>query len=209
MSDALSRNKPKGSKTTECNCLTHARRNFVDVAESFPCECAHLIESIGKVYHHESIVKEHGLSDQQRIEYHQTHSGPVMEGLRLWGQNLLDSHAVEPNSGIGGAVKYMLRHWEKLTAFLRILGAPLDNNICEQILKRAILHRKNSLFYRTEHGAYIGDVFISLIHTCVLCGGNPLDYLTIILQVHSPKVFKKPRKWLSWNYRQNIEPDSS
>jgi hypothetical protein len=208
MSDALSRNKPANSETIECNCLTHARRNFVDVAENFSCECAHLIESIGKVYRNESLVKEQGLSDQERLEYHRAHSGPVMEELKRWGQNLLDAHTVEPSSGLGGAIKYMLNHWEKLTAFLRILGAPLDNNICEQILKRAILHRKNSLFYRTEHGAYIGDMFMSLIQTCVLCGANPLDYLTV-LQTHSSQVFKNPGKWLPWNYRQNIEPDSS
>ena len=31
--------------------------------------------------------------------------------------------------------------------------APLDNNVCERALKMAILHR-NSLFYKTEHGAF-------------------------------------------------------
>jgi len=208
MSDALSRNKPRKARTIECNCLIHARRNYVDVARSFPPECRHLIESIGKVYHHESIVKAQKLSDRQRLEYHQAHSGPVMEELKQWGRHLLENKKVEPNSGLGAAIRYMLKYWEKLTAFLRIPGAPIDNNICEQMLKRAILHRKNSLFYRTEHGAYIGDMFMSMIHTCVLCGANPLDYITT-LQIHSSQVFKEPGKWLPWNYRQNIQPDSS
>ena len=49
----------------------------------------------------------------------------------------------------------------------REAGAPLDNQVCERALKRAVLHRKNALFYRTLHGAEAGDLFRSLITTCV------------------------------------------
>ena len=73
---------------------------------------------------------------------------------------------MEPNSGLGKAITYLLRHWKALTAFLQEAGAPLDNNVCERALKRAILHRKNALFYRTLHGSQVGDLFMSLIHTC-------------------------------------------
>ena len=98
----------------------------------------------------------------------------------------------------------MQKHWKALTLFLREPGAPLDNNLCEQALKKAILHRKNALFYKTKHGAYVGDLFMSLIHTCILCKVNPFDYLTQ-LQKHSPLLFKDPQKWLPWNYKQTIQ----
>ena len=114
------------------------------------------------------------------------------------------SQAVEPNSGLGKAIGYRLKHWEKLTLFLRRAGAPLDNNICERALKKAILHRKNALFYKTDAGAGVGDVFMSLIHTCALNGADPFDYITQ-LQRHTTEVRKKPEKWLPWNYRQTIE----
>jgi hypothetical protein len=71
-----------------------------------------------------------------------------------------------------------LNHWPKLTLFLQQPGAPLDNNIVERALKKAILNRKNALFYRTLNGAGVGDLFMSLIHTCELNGANPFDYLT-------------------------------
>ena len=77
----------------------------------------------------------------------------------------------------GKAITYLLRHWRPLTLFLRQAGAPLDNNIVESALKRAVLHRKNALFYRTLHGAEVGDLFMSLIHTCQLCGTHSFDYL--------------------------------
>jgi transposase len=59
---------------------------------------------------------------------------------------------VEPNSGLGKAYEYMLKRWDKLTLFLQRPGAPLENNICERALKMAIAQRRNSLFYRTQHG---------------------------------------------------------
>ena len=91
---------------------------------------------------------------------------------------------------------YLLKHWEKLTLFLHKAGAPLDNNVCERALKKAICHRKNSLFYRTQNGARIGDMFMSLIHTCELNQANPFDHLT--------ELFRHPERFLPWNYRQAI-----
>jgi transposase len=201
MCDALSRNVPKEFETLLANCLTHARRNFVDLVPSFPEECRYVIEALAEVYHHDKIVKEQGLSADLRLQFHQTHSGPVMERLKEWLQRQTQERKVEPNSSLGKAIAYMLKHWEPLTLFLRVPGAPLDNNVCEQVLKRAILHRKNSLFYRTQHGAYIGDLFMSLIHTCKLNQVNPFHYLTT-LQKHSSELFKNPGKWLPWNYLQ-------
>ena len=97
----------------------------------------------------------------------------------------------------------MLDHWEKLTLFLREPGAPLDNNIAEQVLKRAILHRKNALFYKTLNGAHIGDLFMSLIHTCQLNKVNPFDYLTK-LQRHAADLTARPEDWMPWNYRESL-----
>jgi hypothetical protein len=97
----------------------------------------------------------------------------------------------------------MRNHWQELTLFLRVEKAPLDNNICERALKMAILHRKNSLFYKTEHGAYIGDLFMSLIHTCTFAKINPFEYLKT-LQKNTSALFANPSCWLPWNYKENL-----
>ena len=73
----------------------------------------------------------------------------------------------------------------------------------ERALKRAILHRKNSLFFKTHHGASVRDLFMSIIHTCILDGVNPLDYLTE-LERHPAHLRENPEKWLPWNYEQNL-----
>ena len=203
MCDALSRNTSKEFETILGNCLTHARRNFVDVAENFPEECSYVIETLAEVYKNDKTAKEEKMTPFMRLHYHQAHSGPPMKQMHEWMTDQMESRKVEPNSGLGKAISYMMKHWEPLTLFLRVEGAPLDNNICEQALKRAILHRKNSLFYKTLRGAQVGDIFMSLIHTCTLAKVNPFDYL-VALQKHAQDVLKNPHKWLPWNYKAAI-----
>ena len=105
---------------------------------------------------------------------------------------------------MGGAIQYLLNHWDPLTLFLRVRGAPLDNNILERALKMAVLHRKNSMSYKTERGAEVGDLFMSLIHTCRLNDVNPLDYL-LALARHHQEVAEHPEAWLPWIYRTTVE----
>lgn len=203
MCDALSRNLPGELKTIVGNCLAHGRRKFVDVADRFPEECRHVLESLAVVYGNDAVARERNLSPAARRCFHQAQSGPVMEELHRWFLRQLDERLVEPNSALGGVISYMLKHWEKLTLFLRVPGAPLDNNICEQALKRAILHRKNALFYKTCRGARVGDLYMSLIHTCALCGANPFDYLTE-LERHADELAANPQNWMPWNYRKTL-----
>ena len=207
MCDALSRNLPKDFLIILANCLAHGRRKFVEVAWNFPEECQYVIETLGQVYKNDEIAKDQNMSPAERLVFHQTESGPLMEQLKIWLNEQLDQKKVEPNSGLGQAISYMLKHWEALTLFLREPNAPLDNNLCEQALKKAILHRKNALFYKTEHGAYIGDMFMSIIHTCNLAGVNPFDYITA-LQKHSSEVFKNPQNWMPWNYTSMVPSDT-
>lgn len=203
MCDALSRNTPKEFQTILCNCLVHARRNFVDIQENFPDECRFVIETLAKVYATEKHVKELNLCPEERLLEHQKHSAPLMLELKNWCDDQLITKKAEPNSSLGKAIRYTQKHWEKLTGFLRVPGAPLDNNICERILKQAIIHRKNSLFFKTENGAHVGDLFMSLIHTCQMAGENPFDYLTQLLK-NANRLKEAPQHWMPWNYRDNL-----
>jgi len=204
MCDALSRNKSKEFQTIMTNCMSHARRKFAELVDRFPDDCAYVIEKLGTVYHHDAITKEQGMSARDRLSYHQAHSSPVMAELHQWCEKQIDAKIVEPNSGLGEAISYMLKHWKKLTGFLEIAGAPLDNNICERALKYAILHRKNSLFYKTQRGAHVGDLFMSLIHTCQLAGINPLDYLTWLMK-NIKDLETSPEDYMPWNYRKSSD----
>ena len=199
MCDALSRNIPKTLKTIIANCLAHARRKFIDIEGNYPDECVYILSLFEKIYTFDDHTKE--MTPDDRLRYHQENSGPVMEEMHTWLKQQVKEKKAEPNSDFGSVVSYMLKHWPELTLFLRNGKAPLDNNICERALKKSILHRKNSLFYKTQHGAYIGDLFMSLIHTCGLCNVNPFEYLKM-LQLHTSDLFKNPENWMPWNYHQ-------
>jgi hypothetical protein len=203
MCDALSRNMPEEFKTILANCLSHGRRRFVDVAMNFPDECLYVLEILKDVYKNDAEARIRGLSPEQRLKFHQTESGPKMVKLKSWLTEQIEQRKVEPNSSLGEAITYMLKHWNELTLFLRQAGAPLDNNVCERALKRAILHRKNSYFYKTQNGARVGDLFMSLIHTCELNGVNPFDYLTQ-LQKHVEAAALCSTDWMPWNYQQTL-----
>jgi transposase len=200
MCDALSRNLPGELQTIVANCLAHARRRFVDVYDRFPEPCRHLLESLAVVYRNDAMSRERGLTPEARLHFHQETSGPTMDVLCAWLEQQLGEKRTEPNSALGGAIGYTLKHWGELTLFLRQAGAPLDNNVCERALKKAILHRKNALFYKTRHGARVGDLFMSLIYTCQLNEANPFDYLTE-LQRHADELATRPELWMPWNYR--------
>ena len=207
MCDALSRNLPKLPEKLEIivgHCLAHARRRFVEVTPNFPEACRFVLETLGEVYGNDAMAHEQGLSPEERLRFHQAQSGPVMDDLQVWLKAQFLEKKVEPNSGLGEAISYLLKHWERLTLFLRQAGAPLDNNVCERGLKKAILHRKNSLFYKTSKGAQVGDLYMSLIHTCELNGANPFDYLTE-LQKHAAELANNPAAWMPWNYGGTLE----
>lgn len=203
MSDALSRNLPKGHAVVESNCLAHGRRQIVDEVENFPETCRHVLEQLGLVYKVDDRCRKQGLSDEQRLLVHQAESATVMADLQAWMQAQLDDKHIEPNSGLGEAFNYMLKRWDKLTLFLRVPGAALDNNIVERALKQPIRHRNNSLFYRSERGAKVGDLFMSLIYTALMHNENPFDYLTA-LQHNADAVAEHPGDWLPWRYRSTL-----
>jgi transposase len=90
MCDALSRNLPKPFKVILANCLSHARRKFVDVTEVFPEHCRFVIEKLKEVYTNEAETKQKKLSDEARLRYHQEHSGPLINEFKEWLQEQFD-----------------------------------------------------------------------------------------------------------------------
>lgn len=201
MSDALNANNPalETEAMIEANCSAHAVRKFTELEDFFPGETRTVIDRFKAVFDNERQVKADNLSDDERLHYPQTHSEPEMSAIKAFVEQQVNDKAVEPHSSLGKAYQYLLNHWEKLTRFLITPGAPLDNNLVERALKWMIQVRKNSLFYATEHGAYVGSLLISLIATCGYAKVDPIDYLAALQQERSA-IFQHPGKWLPWNY---------
>lgn len=206
MSDALSANALDDETVLiRCHCLAHGYRQFSDIEEVFPVECRRVLDALKAVFEHEALTREPALSAEQRLAYHQTHSGPILAALKSWLEQQLAERLVEPNSSLGKAFFYLLKRWESLTRFLALPNAPLDSNTVERALKLMIRQRNNSLFFASAHSAYVAGVLTSLIATCAEAGVNALSYL-VALQEHRSQVFAHPSGWLPWNYTEQLAP---
>ena len=209
MTDASSSNFPDLDesllvKWIICLCLSHSRRKFYDLFDQGDRDASFVLDVISRVYEHERYCKDHDLSDEERLLYHQRHSAHIMNSLRIWLNNLIVYKHVEPNSELGKAIKYLLRNWYALTQFLRVAGAKIDNNHTEQTIRIIIRYRKTAFFYKTFFGAAIGDAMMSLLHTAAYNQANIFHYFTAI-QENDAHVQASPEKWLPWNYVETIE----
>ena len=88
------------------------------------------------------------MSPQERLKYHQENSSSLMEDLKTWLKAQLEEKNIKPNSALGGAISYMLKHFKGMTLFLRVPKAPLENNLCEQVLKKQYFTGKTPFFTR-------------------------------------------------------------
>lgn len=199
MSDALSRNEANEAMLIRCHCLYHGRRKFSDIEETFPEACDVVIRALKDVFDHEEVAQKEHMDDAERLSHHQTYSEPILKTLETWMEKQFKDREVEPNSSPSKAFTYMLSHGQTLTQFLRVPGAPLDNNTAERALKLIIRQRKNSLFYHNDFSAYVGSLLTSLIATCIQAGVNAMDYF-VALQDNRSAVFANPANWLPWTF---------
>ena len=205
MSDALAHNEAPGVELIRCHCMAHGRRQFTDIDSAFPEAAQEVVSALKDVFDHEEQSRKAQMSPADRLGYHQTLSAPIMATLKTWMKRQIAQREVEPNSSLGKAFRYWLDRWDTLTQFLRVPGAPLDNNTVERALKLIIRQRKNSLFYATAHSAYVASLLTSLIATCVQAKVNAMEYL-VALQDNRSAVFANPALWLPWNYTAQLSP---
>lgn len=204
MSDALTANGTGKIKTEPGGCLDHFRREYYDLYDDWTPECELVLTHLREVYKIDAQTKKQNLAPAQRLKLHQEKSTPHMDAVYEWMNLQQSEKRVEPNSNLGKAIQYGMNHWTKLTAFLRLEGMPISNAEVERLLKKAVIHRKNSLSYKNEKGAWVGDVLMSLIQTATEAKVNVFRYLTSLVE-YKDLVKELPEQWLPWNYSQRLD----
>lgn len=185
-------------------CLgNHARKKFKDLESSYPEICYYFLTLIKFLYKNDDACKDK--TAEERLCYHQEHSKPIINAIYAKIDELFEKRLVEPNSDLGGAMKYWLNHRTGLTAFLRLAGVPLDTNWVERALRLVVVYRKNSLFFKTKQSALILNDLLSIVSTCEANGINAFAYLNWI-QLHWKEVQAKPEAYLPWCFKQKTEP---
>jgi transposase len=220
MMDALSANTSKLTEKSKkqvevANCNAHAVRRFKElaaaetaIAKEFRMKDAKVSEEIDyflrgyeRVFKFEKQTE--NMTPEERLLFHQKNSLPIMQAMLERTQKHFAQKKVEPNSDIGVVYKYLINHWQGLTAFCREPGAPVDNNTAERALKGAIRHRRNSLFFKNQVGAIVGDILTSILMTAKENDLNPVEYLQNLL-TYREAWKQNPADWLPWNYESTM-----
>lgn len=203
MSDGSSCNPATVTETEPAACNAHAKRKVDEQKDLFPEHQAFIKAIYKKVYEYNADAKRIGMDPKSRLLYHQERSLPLMEKMFGWMQAEMDNKNVEPNSILGGIFSYFLVRKEKLMAFTKFEGAPIDNNTLEQTLKIVALLRKNAMFFKTLAGAMMSDVIMSIGATAGFHGTNLFHYFVSVLR-YQKEVAEHPEKFLPWNYLKTI-----
>jgi transposase len=204
MSDMASTNRnpnAPGIIVIQGGCWQHVRSHFLDIRESFPEQCDIVIDKVKWIFINEATTKASGLSDEDRLAYHQAESQPIVDDLYAWCEAQKENRLYEPNSPLGKAMSYVMNHKKMLTEFLRTPGVPIDNNDTEYAGKRPKRHQHNSLSYLTTTGSTVGDIVMTLTSAVKKVDDNPFEYLTFLMR-HRDKVRAHPEKFVAWRWRE-------
>lgn len=126
-------------------CWAHARRKIDECRSAFPIQVAKLESLIRTLYDIEDQIKGH--EDSDRLARRHSLSRHVLDRIdRYLDSDAMGSPTVLPKSNLGQASAYVRRHWEALNRFTNDPSIPLDNNDCEDLMKRVATGRKNWLF---------------------------------------------------------------
>ena len=206
MSDASSMNIPNIDKEALSSiktfyCLAHAYRKFKDILEYYPKECGYFIKEVQNIYKNDEEAI--NMTESQRLNHHKNNSDIHIQNIYQKIDELFTNKIVEPSSHLGKAMQYWLNHREGLTRFLTDGGVDLDNNRSERYLKRVILQRKNSLFFKTLSSAEVLSGLTSIIETCIENKISSYDYLNW-LQDNRDVVPLSPKSYLPSEYKEYI-----
>ena len=167
---------------THAQCWVHSRRYFIEAQKEHPEKATEALQQIARLYQNEEAIKNLGLTGEEKRQYRQEHSMPVVSDFFQWCQNQLESSSLLPSDPLSKALNYVLKREASLNVFLEDPDVQPDTNHLERALRPIPLGRKNWLFCWTELGAEHLGIIQSLISTCKLHGINPYTYLVDVLQ---------------------------
>ena len=190
-------------QVTEANCNSHAFRKFKELKENpiFEQPIAEIMILYRDIFALDRNLKD--LSADVRLNEHRAHSLPRMQKIKEKIELDFANCVVEPNSELGKVYKYFINHFKELTAFCTVKGAPVCNNETERILKRAIRHRKNSLFFKNLVGAAVGDIHMTLLLTAKENKIDPVKYIAALLFYEKERK-DNPEAFLPWNFDKTL-----
>jgi len=186
---------------TVLNCMTHARRKFIEAFGNDKPRCEQALTLFQKLYDIERKAKEKQLSYADIKALRQKEATPILEEINKW--MLAEYPKVLPASAIGKAFAYSLTRWKKLCIYTTDGRLCIDNNPVENALRRLAIGRKNYLFAGSHEAAQRAAMIYSLLATCRLQDINPYEWLKDVLIRMPDYDVKKLAELLPQNWKNS------
>jgi transposase len=162
------------------HCWVHVRREFRDIAKSFPKACTEILDLIGALYEIEGRCPAGPSGDALRRQLRTTESRAIVERIEAWFWKTAPTCL--PESGLHKAMGYLVHMWKGLVLFLDDPAIPLDNNGTERAVRGPVVGRKNHYGSRSLRGTEVAATFYSLVESAKLCGLEPRFYLRVAVR---------------------------
>lgn len=138
-------------------------------------------------------------------KYHarQNESKPIWQTFKQWIDT--NRRRVTPESGLGKALRYSYKLFDKLCAYCEDGHLPISNEKAENAIRPFAIARKNFLFYDTPRGATASEGHYSLIMTAKMNGIDPFYYLAYVFKkLPLAKTLADVEALLPWNLNNEL-----
>jgi transposase len=190
----------KRKDVTLMHCMAHARRKFVDALNNDEGRAGYALQEIQKLYAIERSCKEQELNPDQVKELRQQQSVPILTALGEWMK--LQYADVLHKSGIGEALAYSIKRWDRLMIYTQDGNLRIDNNSVENSIRPVALGRKNYLFAGSHEAAKRSGMLYSLLGTCKMHGIEPTTWLKEVLRTIPAHPINKIKDLLPHNWKK-------
>jgi transposase len=192
-----------GAPLTLAFCWSHGRREIIKATPKAGSPVADAVLSrIAELYRIEAGIR--GSDAGKRRLVRQEASRPLIDELAVFLR--AQAQRLSPKSPMGGAVAYLLNHWDGLCVFLDDGRVEMDSNSVENLIRPLTLNRKNALFAGHDEGGRTWARLASLIGTCKLNGVEPYAYMKALLEaIAAGHPQSRIDELLPWNFKGEIQ----
>lgn len=183
-------------------CSAHARRPFAQYEHEDPIYCSHILHLFTGIAMHEQRLDAHGRNRHNVLAVRQTDSRRLWESIREIAQKL--ERRWSKATKLGTAARYILNHFDKLTAYLDDPRLEPTNNMRERMLRTEKLIENSSMFRKSLEGRFVLDIIRTVLQTAVAAGVPIHEYLVSVLREDPDEIESNPGRYtpLGWAARK-------
>jgi len=187
-------------------CSAHARRPFANYEHEDPVRCSRMLHLFLGLAIHEQRLDVHGRNRDNVLTVRRHESRETWADILEAATEMTGTWSKETKLGAGA--RYIIKHFDKLTAYLDDPRLEPTNNLRERMLRMEKLIEGSSMFRRSLEGRFVLDVVRTVLQTAVAAGVPVHEYLVSLLRSKPEEVAKHPerftpRAWAAENAKRD------